>query len=602
MPRGDLPDDYVAIFRDPEIARRSRFAVRRRFHFPRREARSDTREFANMKRPTQTQKEMTRRDLFRRAACAAVSSVAIASTVRDLRLMNAAVADAGVGDGTYKALICLFLFGGNDANNFLIPYDPVVSTEYPAYAAIRGALAIPQPSLLQINPGNTSGRVFGLHPSCTELQPIFNGGRCALVANVGTLLFPLTRTEYFGNTKPKPPQLFSHNDQVDQWQTSIPDRDSRAGWGGRMADLLNDTYNSTANVSMSISIAGSNHFEVGNVVNEYNIGTGGPTGLSTSSSNGNESTNLNAYIANIHNAVVPSSPSAPQYNLYEQGYAEASKRAVDNFVALNAAITPTSGTFFDTPFPSSLTGGSSLARQLKMVARVIAARKALGHNRQIFFVSVGGFDLHDTQVVTGTPTSGAHANLLRDVSRCIGAFDSAMTMLRNLTPAQDPTGNIKLGSADRVVGFTGSDFGRTFPVNGNVGSDHGWGNHHIVWGDDVIGTNLYGRFPVHTIKGPDDTDTGRWIPAVSVDQYAATLAKWYGVPTGSLGTIFPNLSHFTPADLGFMGAGLPAGVPSAKPSSPIILTTGGTTTTTPPPSFTKKPEKPKPTARPPSRK
>src|SRR5205814_68747 len=148
------------------------------------------------------------------------------------------------------------------------PWDPVTSTEYPAYAAIRGGLAIPQASLKRIDPLNTSGRVFGLHPSCTELQTLFTAGRAALVANVGTLLFPISRTQYFNGTVPKPPQLFSHNDQVDQWQTSIPDRDSRAGWAGRMADLLNDTYNSTASVSMSISIAGVNHFEVGNDVNE----------------------------------------------------------------------------------------------------------------------------------------------------------------------------------------------------------------------------------------------------------------------------------------------------------------------------------------------
>ena len=348
-----------------------------------------------MSRPTDRKKDLTRRDLFRRAACAAVSSVAIASAVRDLRLINAAAADSlPAGATDYKAMVCIFLFGGNDANNFLVPTEDT-STGYQAYSAARLNLAIPKASLIPLSPLVSDGHSYGLHPSCPELASLFNTGKLAILPNVGTLLFPINRTQYLAKSIPVPPQLFSHNDQVIQWQTSIPDRDSRTGWGGRCADLLNSLngLSSTGeSISMSISIAGVNTYEVGNVVNEYNISQTGPQGLSTSNT---EVINLNNSLKTINAySLTPASVTVPQTNLYQVGYATSTKHAIDNFNAMNQAIAPTidptTGTksYWTVPFPNT-----NLGRELKMAARVIAGRKALGHARQIFFVSIGGYDL-----------------------------------------------------------------------------------------------------------------------------------------------------------------------------------------------------------------
>ncbi|HEY7119841.1 MAG TPA: DUF1501 domain-containing protein [Tepidisphaeraceae bacterium] len=533
-----------------------------------------------MRRPTDREKELTRRDLFRRAACAAVSSVAIASQVRDLRLINAAVADA-IGPATdYKALVCIFLFGGNDANNFLVQTDtdpnPTPSYGYNAYAAARKDLSLPLASLLPLIGGApmADGHTYGLHPSCTELASLFNAqnSNLALLCNVGTLLFPITRAQYVARSVAVPPQLFSHNDQVIQWQTSIPDRDSRTGWCGRVADLVY-SMNGSSKVSMSIALSGVNTLEVGNIVSEYNVSSSGPVGLSNINSPGTEAYNLNQKLQDLNNtALTPASPTTPQENLYEVGYATVTKRAIDNFAAMSGAIAPTvdptGGSYWTTAFPNT-----SLGRQLKMAARIIAGRKNLGHARQIFFVSVGGYDLHTTQYGTAAApddtTVGAHANLLRELSQCIGAFTAAIAQLRTSGDA-----NIALGASDSVVGFTASDFSRTFPVNGGKGSDHGWGNHHIVFGDGVQGGRLYGTFPTYLVGGPDDTQLGRWIPKTSVDEYSATLAKWFGVPATSLSAIFPNLPRFgdyTSNDLGFFTPPVQAPTPSGGVSAPVVL-------------------------------
>jgi uncharacterized protein (DUF1501 family) len=521
------------------------------------------------RRPTDRKKDLTRRDLFRRAACAAVSSVAVASAVRDLRLVNAAAADSlPAGATDYKALVCIFMFGGNDANNFLVPTENT-STGYQAYSAARLNLALPQASLIPINPLVSDGHTYGLHPSCPELANLFNTGKLAILPNVGTLLFPINRTQYLAKSVPVPPQLFSHNDQVIQWQTSIPDRDSRTGWGGRCADLLNSLNgpSSTGDViSMSISIAGVNTFEVGNTVNEYNISTSGPQGLSASST---VVTNLNTSLKTINGySLTPASVTTPQTNLYQVGYASTTKHAIDNFNAMNQAIAPTvdptTGTksYWTVPFPNT-----NLGRELKMAARVIAGRKALGHARQIFFVSIGGYDLHDSQYgTTADPDNvlvGAHANLLAELSQCINAFQAAINQLRGSADSA-----LKLAANENVVGFTASDFGRTFPVNSGKGSDHGWGNHHIVFGDPVAGQKLYGTFPTLAVNGPDDTGIGRWIPKTSVDQYSATLAKWFGVSPTNLNVIFPNLPRFgdySQTDMGFINPAAGA-TPSAAPA------------------------------------
>jgi len=461
----------------------------------------------------------TRREFLWKGACAALTATGIASTIWDLRLINAAAAQTT--QPTYKALVCIFLFGGNDANNMVIPTDATYASEY---VPSRGVLAIPavgQPGgVIQLVPPTGNPAVnLGLHPSCPELASLFTSGNLALLCNVGTLLAPLNRTQYLNHSVAVPPQLFSHNDQQIEWQTSVEDQPPATGWGGRSADLLYSLNNSN-NVSMNISLSGANTFEVGNVIHEYNVSTNGAISMNISGSSPGPAQlqALKDLIAMNHN------------NLYESAFASEMNTAIGDAQALNSAIAPTaSSTFWTTPFPNS-----SLGSQLKMIARLIAAAPALGHNRQIFFASTGGFDLHSGQ---GAQT-GAHANLLRDLSTCMNAFYAA---------------SVQLGVAPSVTAFTASDFCRTFPVNAGQGSDHGWGNHQLILGGGVVGGQIYGTYPSLVVNGPNDTSTGRWIPTTSVDQYSATLAKWFGVSPGNMPTVFPYIGRFATADLGFMG-------------------------------------------------
>jgi uncharacterized protein (DUF1501 family) len=484
----------------------------------------------------------SRRDFIRQAACAAVGTAALTSSIRDLRFMNAAVAQSNIND--YKALVCIFLAGGNDSNNLIIPTN---QTEYDKYASIRTAvLAIPQPSILNFDgaylPLNSDGNTYGIHPACPELRTLFGEGKLAMLFNTGTLLFPTTRTQYNSLVSIRPPQLFSHADQVTQWQTSIPDQPPLTGWGGRCADLLASVQPS-APISLSVTLNGANTFEVGNIVSQYSVSTGGAISLSGVS--GTRLTALNSILG-------LSSP-----NMQVQAYGNVAAHAINTGTLLNNAITATAATnYWTTPFPGTVTVptglntfGSSLGPQLKMIARLIEAGSrsvasgGFGMKRQIFFCQVGGYDLHTGQATVGTPTTGAHANLLAELSQCMYAFQRAMEQIG--VAHADP------GFGGRVTAFTSSDFGRTFPSNGQ-GSDHGWGSHHMIMGGAVNGRRTYGRFPVLAVNGPDDTNTGRWIPSTSCDQYFATLATWFGVDNSNLSTVFPNIGRFPTANLGFV--------------------------------------------------
>ncbi|HYE18510.1 MAG TPA: DUF1501 domain-containing protein [Tepidisphaeraceae bacterium] len=442
-----------------------------------------------------------RRQFLRRAACAAVGATAVTSTVADLRMINAVSAATNPAD--YKALVCLFLFGGNDGNNLVVPTD---STSYGQYAAARGGLALGTGQLAAINPAVSDGHSYGMHPACPEIAQLFNSGKAALVFNVGSLVVPTTKTQFQAQSVPLPAQLFAHSEQQVQWQTSIPDRLGRSGWGGRAADLLN-SMNGSASVSMNISINTSNVFQVGNQVTPYTVSQNGSVGLPWTTG-----TRLQA---------VKDLLDQPHPNLYEDTYAKTTRRAIDNDALLSGALGAAAP--FTTPFPS---GG--LAAQLKMIARLIAARGTLGHSRQIFFASVGGYDLHGTQ-------AGAHHDLLRELSTSLKAFYDC---------------TVELGVASQVTTFTASDFGRTLQTNG-TGSEHGWGNHQIVMGGAVRGQRTYGVFPNMAINGPDDTGQGRWIPTISVDEYSATMAKWFGVSPTNMPIVFPNIARFR-QDLGFM--------------------------------------------------
>ncbi len=445
---------------------------------------------------------LSRRQFIRQAACAAVGTTAIASTIRDLRLINAVMAQGSPED--YKALVCVFLYGGNDANNLVIPRS---GSDYNNYAGIRQNLAIAQSSLLPLNPIVGDGRDYGLHPSCANLQTLFNTGKLAILRNVGALVTPMTRAEYLAGSKPRPVQLFSHSDQQVQWQTSISDLPSRTGWGGRCADLLY-TLNTGAQVSMSISLSGFNTWEVGNIVSQYQVSTSGPIGLTGISS---------AQIQAMRDILALS-----RTNLYEKTFAQITERSIQNndllTFALNGAPT------LNTAFPNT-----TLGNQLKMIARLISARSGLSMKRQIFFCSVGGYDTHGEQV-------NSQASLLTQLDQAVKAFYDA---------------TVEMGIPDKVTTFSASDFSRTFPTNG-IGSDHGWGGHHFILGDAVLGQRYYGTFPTLALNGPDDTSTGRWIPTTSVDEYSATLARWFGVSESNLDTVFPNLYRFAHRNLGFM--------------------------------------------------
>jgi len=487
--------------------------------------------------------DLNRRAFIRRAACAAVGTVAMTSAIRDLRFMNAAVAQSNITD--YKALVCIFLQGGNDSNNLIIP---TLQSQYNNYAAIRtSVLAIPQSAVLPVTSLDGDGNTYGLHPSCPELQTLFGEGKLAFLFNTGTLVYPITRAQYLAGTTAKPPQLFSHADQQTQWQTSIPDQPPQTGWGGRCADLL-ASVQPNAPISLMVTLAGANTFEVGNIISQYSVSTSGAVSLNMPTTpSGGASTNRLPSLMNIL--------GLPYTNLQSQAYAAVAAQAINTGAVLNNAIAATAQNYWTSPFPVKITPpetgatafNSTLSPQLQMVARLIAAGSTptasggFGMKRQIFFCQVGGYDLHTGQTGynTNSPNNvllGAHTNLLAELSQSMFAFQRAME---------------QLGLSDNVTSFTASDFGRTFPSNGQ-GSDHGWGSHHLILGGAVNGQRTYGAFPALTVNGPNDTSTGRWIPTTAIDQYFATLATWFGVDSSNLSTVFPNIGRFATSNLGFI--------------------------------------------------
>ena len=470
--------------------------------------------------------ELSRREFLGSSCCAAVGATGILSTLANLRLIGAvARADngpqtpsrAGAVGSDYKALVCLFLNGGNDANNLIVPND---TAGYAAYAAARVNLALPQTGLLPISPRTSDGRAWALHAAVPELRNLFASGKAAILGNVGTLVYPTTKAQYTAGTVPLPRQLFSHSDQQVQWQNSVPDKPSSTGWGGRLADLVN-TFNTSNDISMSISLAGVNYFQVGAKVAQYAVGTGGATTFNGSTArSGNDFVRYTAQKDLFAQA---------QPGLLEAAFGGLTNSAIGSADLLNSVLAGSQPV--TTVFPNTTAGN-----QLKMVARLIAASPNLGLRRQVFFVQLGGWDTHAAQLNNATPTSGAHADLLAQVSQAMNAFYNA---------------TVELGIPNQVTTFTASDFGRTFRTNGD-GSDHGWGSHQLVMGGAEKGTDIYGKMPTLTLNGPDDTSLGRWIPTTSVDEYAATLAKWFGVSATDMSTVLPNIGRFKTPDLGFM--------------------------------------------------
>jgi uncharacterized protein (DUF1501 family) len=347
-----------------------------------------------------------------------------------------------------------------------------------------------------------------------ELQSLFNNDKkLAILANVGTLIEPTTAAQYLKGTAKLPPQLFSHADQQVEWQTGWADGPRVTGWGGRLADLLT-SFNDGNAISMSISLAGSNTFQVGNKVAEYQVSTSGPIGLS----------GFGGQDGQVRYQAVQNLLNLPYQNLFEAEYAKVTNRAITNGTLLSSAL---NGVTLNTAFP-----GGSLSDQLQAIAKIIAARDSLGMRRQIFFCSVSGYDTHSNEL-------GTQANLLNELSQCMNSFYQATQ---------------ELNVADRVTLFTASDFGRTFQANGS-GADHAWGSHAFVLGGSVKGGDIYGAYPTLALNGPDDVGEGRWVPSSSVDQYSATLARWYGLSSPTdLATVLPNIGRFNSSDLGFMSS------------------------------------------------
>ena len=454
-----------------------------------------------------------RRDFLRTSCCTAGGVVA--ASVSRLGLMNAFAQSTGSTD--YKALVCIFLFGGNDGNNTIIPYD---SAGYANYASIRANLALPYSGLLPIQPPSQS-TPFAFHPDLKEVQTLFTNGNLACVINAGVLPQPTTQTQYLQNQVPIPINLFSHQDQQNQMQSDVLNYVGlpTVGWGGLVADQMYEIYG--GNFPITISLDGVNVFAEGLVAQSMQT-SGNPTqGLSGFSGSAQDNDRLAAFQALLSFQDGPT--------LMQQA-ATTTSNALSNASALAGFLK--SGTPLKVKFPTT----SPLGPQLQQVAQILQVQQAIGLNRQIFFVGLGGFDTHTDQIK-------GQARLLTDLNECLVAFWTAL---------------VDLGLTEQVVTFTLSDFARTFEPNSTLGSDHGWGNHHLVMGGPVVGGDFYGTWPTLALGGPSDaTQQGRWIPTTSLDQYGATIAQWFGVPAAALPVIFPNLNNFTPQTLGFLPA--PAG-------------------------------------------
>ena len=509
---------------------------------------------------------VTRRLFLRHAgAMASLLGPAAAPFALNLSALGTAAAQAA---SDYKALVCLFMFGGNDALNMVLPTDTASWANYsavrnqapdsiallaPGTAPNAGAAAASPARLggvLPILPANPQGRSFALHPLMGSLQSMFdNDKRLAILPNIGTLVMPTSKAQYGLASHPKPASLFSHNDQQNTWQALAPEGATR-GWGGRMGDLL-ATMNAKP-VFTSISAAGNAVWLAGDSIQQYQVGSNGAIRMG---SDGNGRVFGSAEVGAAMQRIVSATRGT---HVFERDVAALGRRAIDAEMALRTALKPAGDTRFGTApasgnynanndpklqYDHPLTGAksfNSLAQQLQIVARLIDASSAAGvqARRQVFFVSIGGFDTHDNQ-------NRNHADLMAKLAHGLSYFDTTLGAM---------------GARGAVTTFTASDFGRTFTSNGD-GTDHGWGAHHFVMGGAVRGGDLYGNFPVLGAKNagnnnfdssPNQIGNGALLPETSVDQLGATLGRWFGLSDGQLLDVFPNLANFSRRDLGFM--------------------------------------------------
>jgi uncharacterized protein (DUF1501 family) len=457
---------------------------------------------------------------------------AAGSSAVPLAASLAAIGDAAAATANdYKAIVCLFLHGGNDHFNTVLATDPESWAGYNALRKTNNAVSIALSqhgvdAVLPITPSTPqAGRAFALHPQLDGVKRLFDSQRLAIVANVGPLVVPTSLAQFKARSVPLPPKLFSHNDQQAVWQSGRAEGASY-GWGGRMGDMF-ATANSNS-MFTCVSTAGSAVFASGRTVQQYQVSVSG-----TSAVNHMDGYMFGTFQHGLRDTIV-----SPSDSLYARDYARVVQRSLDSQATLAAALAASGTvgvpppTYYYNPVSRSY-ATNSLAQQLHTVARIIAGRSELGTKRQVFFVSLNGFDTHDSQ-------KSRHANLMARLDHALAYFDTVLGSLMGT--------NLR----DNVTVFTASDFGRTLTSNGD-GTDHGWGSHHFVMGGAVRGKNIYGTFPTIGINHALDAGQGGLLPTTSVDQMGATLAKWFGLSTAEIADVFPNARYFDSSDLGFMG-------------------------------------------------
>lgn len=483
----------------------------------------------------------SRRNFLRRSGQFALSSTVLPFALNLASIGRAAAFNAVAGDpNDYKALVCVFMNGGNDYGNTVIPYD---DTNYDKYHAIRGGGAAGQgaagialakaaltPTLLvpTTAPMDLQGgsRQFAVHPAMTGMATLFNAGHAAVQLNVGPLVKPLTRADYNSSdrvTYPRPPQLFSHNDQQSIWQSSSPEG-STVGWGGNLGDvaIANNINPGNNGLFTCISVTGNAVFLAGDQALQYQVSSSGAIKIKPA-------TDTTVYGSAAVKTAIAAMIQQTETHVLENEYNKVTKRAMDAEAAVTAALAQSVAA---TPFSTVTFPTDSLGKQMQMVARLIKGRSSLGSGRQVFMVSIGGFDLHD--------------NLIAQHPAILGSVSAAMKALYDAS--------VEMGIATKVTSFTASDFGRTLASNGD-GSDHGWGSHHFVVGGAVNGKVFYGVPPPVSVSDvkvggmyePDaqwHVGQGRLLPTTSVDQYAGTMAKWFGVTAGEMPGVLPKLSNF----------------------------------------------------------
>jgi len=412
----------------------------------------------------------------------------------------------------YRALVCVFLFGGNDSNNTVIPMD---DASYKAYMSIRANLALTGSDLTPVV-NSVAGAPYAFHAKLAEMASLFGSKELAVVANVGNLVQPLTRAQYQAQQTPLPLNLFSHSDQQLQWQTSVAQGHSPTGWAGRAADYVLAQNLNSGSLPAFLSVAGNSLQGAGAQTQPVSLAPGQSlqlTGFNSSTpSQGRYDALTSLLTLNSGISLV-------------QAANDTLSNSVKDATALGTALSKAPP--LKTQFPAT-----SIGAQLQQVAQIIQVQAALGMRRQIFFCSLGGFDTHTNELNT-------HNTLYPQLSPALAAFYDATQ---------------ELNMAQNVTTFTESDFSRTLQPTSGGGSDHAWGSHHLVLGGAVQGGQIYGQFPLFELGGPNDTDTrGRWIPTTAVDQYGATLCSWFGIPDSALATVFPNFPNFGSQKLTFLG-------------------------------------------------